>query len=154
MDFSAGTAAVDGKERTDVAHHSFMGAHFIEQLEGTVIINMDADRQQASAGDTVTLNAVLRNVLSGHYFPTGSTEERMLWLEVWATDSEGNRYSNPVGSKGFEGEEYTIADSSAVAYSDIGDIRKLPDLQGCHADGTSPTAPASSATRSSIPKGR
>ena len=62
----------------------------------------------------------------------------MLWLEVWATDSSGSRYHLPVILKGFDGEEYTIADSSAIAYRDIGDIMGIDDFLGLSRDGTIP----------------
>jgi hypothetical protein len=138
MDFAAGTSAIGGQQRADIAHHTFLGAHFVERLDGTVEITLSSDRQQASAGDSITIDAELYNALCGHYFPSGSTEERVLWLEVWATDSSGNSYNIPVVSKGFEGEEYTIADSTAIAYSDIGEIIGIAGFEGLSRDGNVP----------------
>jgi hypothetical protein len=85
MNFSADTSAIGGQQRPDIAHHTFLGAHSVEKLTGAVEITLNADAQQASIGDTITINADLYNALCGHYFPSGSVEERMLWLEVWAT---------------------------------------------------------------------
>jgi hypothetical protein len=70
--------------------------------------------------------------------PTGSAEERLLWLHVEATDAEGKSYHLPVDAKGFEGEEYTIASDSALAYQDIGDIKGIADFSGLKRDGIVP----------------
>jgi len=76
----------------------------------------------------------LFNAKTGHKFPTGSVEDRILWLDVIATDSEGKTYRLPVDKKGFDGEEYTIA-SDELAYIDMGIPLRLPDFKGVQRDG-------------------
>jgi hypothetical protein len=115
-----------------------LGAHAIEKLENAVTIGINSGQQNIAAGGTLLLDITLQNAATGHYFPTGSTEERMLWLEVWATDSSGNRYHIPVVRKGFSGEEYTIADSNSVAYQDIGEIMEIAGFAGLSRDGDVP----------------
>jgi hypothetical protein len=140
LDSNGGSSRLSkgGKYRSDIAHHTFLGAHSIEMLDGVVKISLSAEKQQASAGESIAIEAELYNELCGHYFPSGSSEERMLWLEVWAIDTTGNSYHIPVTSKGFKGEEYTIADSEAIAYSDIGEIMEIADFGGLSRDGNIP----------------
>jgi hypothetical protein len=70
--------------------------------------------------------------------PSGSAEERVLWLHVEAEDAKGGRYHLPVDRKGFEGEDYTVASDTALAYQDIGDIQGLVDFAGLKRDGEVP----------------
>ncbi len=70
--------------------------------------------------------------------PSGSSEERMLWLEVWAIDKNGKSYPLMVDKKGFPGEEYTIADPNAIEYQAMGEIMKLKDFKGLKRDGDIP----------------
>jgi len=70
--------------------------------------------------------------------PSGSAEERVVWLHVEAKDSKGRVWHLPVDRKGFEGEEYTIASDTALAYQDIGEVKNIPDFQGLKRDGLVP----------------
>jgi len=76
------------------------------------------------------VRAILFNGKAGHQVPSGSAEERMLWLEVWAEGSNGARQHVPVDRRSFPGEEYTIADAKAIAYNDIGEIMELEGFAG------------------------
>ena len=62
----------------------------------------------------------------------------MLWLEVQAVDQKGNAIQIPVDRKGFAGEEFTIADSQAVAYQAMGEIMEIPGYKGISRDGKLP----------------
>ena len=137
MDTTTGTAAVGGKKRDNLAVHSFMAVHSPERLEDNIEIIASVSDKQLSAGATLEISADIRCLVMGHKFPSGSTEERMLWLEVWATDSKGNRYHIPVDPKGFTMEEYTIADSTATAYSDMGALMGV-DASNISRDGNVP----------------
>jgi hypothetical protein len=83
------------------------------------------------------LTAVLVNAKAGHKVPSGSAEERVLWLHVEATDAKGRTFHLPVDRKGFAGEDFTIA-SEALAYQDIGDIKGLSGFAGLKRDGEVP----------------
>ena len=76
----------------------------------------------------------LFNQKTGHKFPTGSVEDRIVWLHVEAKDAKGNVYHLPVDKKGFEGEEYTIADD-VLAYQDMGIPLDDPNFKGVQRDG-------------------
>jgi len=71
---------------------------------------------------------------AGHKFPTGSVEDRIVWLHVEARDAAGKTYHLPVDKKGFDGEEYTIA-ADILAYQDMGIALGRPDFPGVQRDG-------------------
>jgi hypothetical protein len=135
---AAGTSALMAREHPDVRQHLFHGAHDEGKLKGVIEVRIHPEEREAEPGDDVQLTAVLVNAKAGHMVPSGSAEERVVWLHVTATDSEGNEYHLPVDRKGFEGEEYTIASSSTMAYQDIGDIKGIPGFPGLPRDGLVP----------------
>ncbi|HID97129.1 MAG TPA: hypothetical protein EYP57_02935 [Thermodesulfobacteriaceae bacterium] len=133
-----GKSASKGKERNDIAHHSFHGSHDKGKLAGSVDIALYSKKKSVARGGTLDFRAALFNGKVGHYIPSGSTEERMLWLEVWAVDAAGKKYAVPVEAKGFKGEEYTIADRKATAYQAMGEIMEIADYKGISRDGNVP----------------
>jgi nitrate/TMAO reductase-like tetraheme cytochrome c subunit len=124
------SAAGMGKDRPDVRQHLFHGAHDPGKLRGVAEVRAHPSAREVEPGDEVTLTVTVVNAKAGHMVPSGSAEERLLWLHVEARDSAGNVYHLPVDKKGFEGEELTIASASALAYQDIGDIKGLTDFKG------------------------
>jgi hypothetical protein len=138
MHHAPGKAASMGKERDDVAHHVFHGPHFDQKLKGSVDLALYTDSSGAKRGSTLVIRAVLYNGKVGHYIPSGSSEERMLWLEVQASDGAGGVIRIPVDKKGFAGEAFTIADSRAVAYQAMGEIMEVPEYKGISRDGDLP----------------
>lgn len=137
---AAGTAVPEGggPDRPDVRQHLFHGAHDPGKLAGAAEVRIHAREIEARSGSTVTLVATVVNAKAGHSIPTGSAEERVVWLHVEAEDSAGRHWPLPVDRKGFAGEELTIADPAALAYQDFGDIRGLPDFKGLPRDGAVP----------------
>ncbi len=117
-----------------VAQHLFHGAHDPGKVRGTIELRMHPDEREVETGGTVVVQVQLFNGKTGHKFPTGSVEDRILWLHVEAVDSEGQRFHLPVDPKGFEGEEYTIA-ADVLAYQDLGVPLDLPDFEGVQRDG-------------------
>lgn len=138
MYHAPGKAAFGGKKRADLAHHNFHGSHFASKLAGAVDLALYAKKTKISPGSTLKLRAELFNGKAGHFIPSGSTEERMLWLEVQAVDAGGKGYQIPVNRKGFKGEEYTIADSKAMAYQAMGEIMEIKGFKGLKRDGNCP----------------
>ncbi len=138
MPKAPGKSASGGKERKDIAQHIFEGSHSIAQLTGAVDVSLSGLEKTVSPGSALKFQAKLFNGKVGHSIPSGSTEERMLWLEVWATDANGKKYPIPVTPKGFKGEEYTIADSSAMTYQAIGEIMEIKGFKGLKRDGDVP----------------
>ena len=89
-------------------------------------------------GSEIIVRAALFNGKVGHAFPSGSTEERVVWLEVRGVDEQGRTFHIPVDRKGFEGEAYTIADPKAIAYQAMGEIMEVKGYQGISRDGDLP----------------
>jgi hypothetical protein len=134
MTYAPGRNASMSKELPDVAQHLFHGAHDPGKVRGVVEIRIHPDMREAEPGERIKLTVALFNQKTGHKFPTGSAEERMLWLHVEATDAQGNTYHLPVDKKGFPGEEFTIA-ANTLAYQDMGIALNIPDFEGVQRDG-------------------
>ncbi len=117
-----------------VAQHLFHGAHDPGKVAGVVEIRMHPLEREIEIDGVVALKVQLFNAKTGHKFPTGSVEDRILWLHVTATDAQGKTYHLPVDKKGFAGEEYTIA-AKTLAYQDMGIPLGLPDFAGVPRDG-------------------
>ncbi len=117
-----------------VAQHLFHGAHDRGKLAGSVELRMHPREREVEIGDPVVIEVQLVNAKAGHKIPSGSVEDRIMWLHVTATDEDGNTYHLPVDPKGFDGEEYTIA-ADVLAYQDMGPPLGKPDFKGVQRDG-------------------
>jgi hypothetical protein len=120
-------------EYPDAAQHLFHGAHSPSKLRGSVELRMHPDVRETEPGDLIVLKVQAFNHKAGHKIPSGSAEERQLWLTVIAHAADGVAYHLPVDKKGFAGEEYTIS-SNQLAYQDIGMMMDLPDFEGLPRD--------------------
>lgn len=118
----------------DTRLHLFHGAHDPGKVRGTIELRINPDIKEVVPGEPVVFTVALFNQKTGHKFPSGSVEDRLVWLHVEATDADGNVYHLPVDKKGFEGEEYTIA-ADILAYQDMGIAKELPDFKGVQRDG-------------------
>jgi hypothetical protein len=122
-----------GKTYPDARQHLFHGAHDPGKVMGTIELRIHPENDEAEPGETVAFKVALFNQKTGHKFPTGSVEDRIVWLHVEAKDEAGNIYHLPVDKKGFEGEEYTIA-SDVFAYQDMGISLDDPNFKGVARD--------------------
>jgi len=123
-----------GQKHDDARLHLFHGAHDPGKVRGTIELRINPDIRDAEPGEVVVLTVALFNQKTGHKFPTGSVEDRIVWLNVEATDARGKVFHLPVDKKGFEGEEYTIS-GDYLAYQDMGIPLGLPDFKGVQRDG-------------------
>jgi hypothetical protein len=121
-------------EESMVAQHVFLGAHSEAKVKSAIEISIHPDEREIPYDGVVTFQVELFNAKAGHKIPTGSVEDRILWLDVRAIDSEGKEYHLPVDKKGFEGEEYTIA-ADELAYTDMGVPLGLTAFEGVQRDG-------------------
>jgi hypothetical protein len=126
--------ALMAKPYEDARLHLFHGGHDPGKVKGTVELRIQPDIREAEPGETVVLTVALYNAKTGHKFPTGSVEDRILWLNVEATDAKGKIYHLSVDKKGFEGEEYTIS-GDYLAYQDMGIPLKNKNFEGVQRDG-------------------
>ncbi len=134
MPKAPGKTSTMGKHYEDARMHLFNGAHDPGKIRGTIEIRIQPDIETVVPGDLVKFTVTLFNQKTGHKFPTGSVEDRIVWLHVEAIDAKGNEYHLPVDKKGFEGEEYTIA-SDVLAYQDMGVPLDKPNFKGVQRDG-------------------
>jgi len=118
-----------GATYDDAKLHLFHGAHDPGKLNGVIELRVQPDIRDVVPGEPVVFEVALFNQKTGHKFPTGSVEDRIVWLHVEAEDADGNKYHLKVDKKGFEGEEYTIA-SDAKAYQDMAIPLGLEDFEG------------------------
>ncbi len=117
-----------------IAQHLFNGAHDPGKIAGAVELRMHPEEREVEIDGTAVLKVQLFNGKAGHKIPTGSVEDRIVWLHVEAVDSEGRLYHLPVDAKGFAGERYTIA-ADVAAYQDMGIALDRPDFPGIARDG-------------------
>ncbi len=126
-----------GATYPDAKLHLFHGAHDEGKIRGTIELRIFPDIQEAIAGEPVQFTVALFNQKTGHKFPTGSVEDRIVWLHVEAVDESGKKFHLPVDKKRFEGEEYTIA-SDAMAYQDMGIPLGIDDFEGIRREDVPP----------------
>lgn len=134
MTYAEGVTASMGKTYPDARQHLFHGAHDPGKVKGTIEVRIHPDIREAEPGESVKFTVALFNQKTGHKFPSGSVEDRIVWLHVEAVDVKGNVYHLPVNKKGFDGEEYTIA-ADTLAYQDMGIALDKPDFPGVQRDG-------------------
>jgi len=134
MTQSEGRTASMGAKYPDAKQHLFHGAHDPGKVRGTIELRVHPDMREVEPGMPVKFTVALFNQKTGHKFPTGSVEDRIVWLHVEATDAAGKVYHLKVDKKGFEGEEYTIANDE-LAYQDMGVPLDDPNFAGVKRDG-------------------
>jgi len=134
MTYAPGLTAAMGKQYPDARQHLFHGAHDPGKVKGTIELRIHPDINEAEPGERVKFTIALFNQKTGHKFPTGSVEDRIVWMHIEAVDSKGNVYHIPVDKKGFAGEEYTIG-SNTLAYQDMGIALNDPNFKGVQRDG-------------------
>jgi len=123
-----------GNAYPDVRQHLFHGAHDPGKVRGTVELRIHPDILEAAPGEPVRFTIALFNQKTGHKFPSGSVEDRIVWMHVEAVDAKGTVYHLPVDKKGFEGEDFTIG-ADTLAYQDMGIALDDPSFKGVQRDG-------------------
>jgi hypothetical protein len=123
-----------GTTYNDTKLHLFHGAHDPGKVKGVIELRIHPDIREIEPGESVKFTVALFNQKTGHKFPSGSVEDRIVWMHVEATDSKGNVYHIPVDRKGFPGEEYLIG-SDVLAYQDMGIALNDPEFKGVQRDG-------------------
>ena len=134
MPRARGRSAVTAREEhADIAQHLFHGAHDPGKVRGAIELRMHPSDREIEPGDRVVITVQAFNGKCGHMVPSGSAEERQLWLRVTATDAAGKTYHLPVDRKGFAGEAATVT-SNELAYQDMGFMMNIPDFPGLPRD--------------------
>jgi hypothetical protein len=128
----------DGQVYPDAKQHTFHGVHYAPKVAGAVEVLLYPAVMEVAPGQDLTIGATVMNAKAGHMIPSGSVEERVVWLHVEAKDAKGVVHHLPVDLKGFEGEFWTVADPEALAYQTLGEIQGLADFPGLQRDGDVP----------------
>jgi len=113
-----GKPAKMGPARAE-SRRRWFGGGFSTFVEGAAKVSIAVDRHRVRPGEEVPFQVIVHDLATGHYFPTGSTEERDVWLHVTVLDSSGNEVDhvpvNPDPSN--PNDKYFIASSTEKAFS-------------------------------------
>ena len=93
----------------------------IERLQSAATLVVDAPGS-AEAGEAVTVDVSITNSGAGHMLPTGLTEMRQMWLDVTATDADGNQLYR----SGALDEDGNIDTDAVVYHTVLGDADGNP----------------------------
>ena len=113
----AGKPAKMGPPREENHDHWF-GGGFKEFVEGAARIKIAVTNTEITPGTTISFKIIVEDIATGHKFPTGSVEERDVWLHVTACDEKGNEIAhikippNPADPN----DTYFITSNEQVAY--------------------------------------
>ncbi|MBZ0200311.1 MAG: hypothetical protein K8H86_10615 [Ignavibacteriaceae bacterium] len=133
MTSAEGLTSSMGNKYPDARQHLFHGAHDPGKVRGVIELRIHPDAREFEPGEAVKFTVALFNQKTGHKFPSGSVEDRIVWMHVEAVDANGKVYHLTVDKKGFDGEQYTIA-SDDLAYQDMGIALNQPDFKGVKRD--------------------
>jgi len=96
----------------------WFGGGFTEFVEGAAKISIQLDKNEIIKGETLQFKILVEADATGHKFPTGSVEERDVWLHVTVNDKNGNEIVHiPVpGNPDDPYDQYFITSNAKVAY--------------------------------------
>lgn len=83
-----GQSAIGGPVRKDLHAHVFPGGRS-DLVKKVATVTALVSIQKKSGKDTVNLKALVTNVGSGHFMPTGLPGLRQIWLEAVVRDAQG-----------------------------------------------------------------
>jgi hypothetical protein len=88
MPVFAGQGASDAPERKDLHAHVFLGGHS-EMVKKVANVTLLAHVKGSGGKTNVNLKALVTNVGSGHFMPTGLPGLREMWVEVKVRNAQG-----------------------------------------------------------------
>jgi len=135
MPQAAGKAAIMGEERPGVAQHIFQGAYSPNMLSGAATVFIHPLDKEIQAGRRYEFSVTVLNSRAGHSIPTGSAEERQLWLRLEARDESGKTWHIPANfAAGDSSEKSYSVTTNKPAYFDLGKIMGVKDFKGIQRD--------------------
>jgi len=113
----AGKPAKMGPPRAENHDHWF-GGGFAEFVEGAAKVKIELNNKEISAGEQIDFKINIHSLATGHKFPTGSVEERDVWLHVTLVDKDLNEIAHiPIPKNPNEpNDKYFITSNEKVAY--------------------------------------
>jgi hypothetical protein len=117
MQTMGGKPAKMGFIRPHNSDHWF-GGGFAEFVEGAAAVYIQGEDLQVSAGEEVAFSILVKTMATGHKFPTGSVEERDVWLHVSLHNEAGEEVLHiPVPRNPDDpNDDYFITSNAKVAY--------------------------------------
>jgi len=117
MQTMGGQPAKMGLIRPHNSDH-WWGGGFTEFVEGAARVEIKLNSTELKAGENIDFTVDVQAVATGHKFPTGSTEERDVWLRLSLVDKEGNELLHiPVPKNPDDpNDKYFITSNEKVAY--------------------------------------
>lgn len=117
MQTMGGKPAKMGFIRPHNSDHWF-GGGFAEFVEGAAAVYIQGGDLELTAGEEVEFSIMVKTMATGHKFPTGSVEERDVWLHVSLNDAAGNELLHiPVPMNPEDpNDHYFITSNARVAY--------------------------------------
>jgi hypothetical protein len=102
---------------TRTTDHWF-GGGFTEFVEGAANVEFVTDRTSVREGEQLRFRIRVQVLATGHKFPTGSVEERDVWLHVTVNDLQGNEIAHiPIpANPGDPNDKYFITSNERTAY--------------------------------------
>lgn len=96
----------------------WFGGGFAEFVEGAAGIYIQEVPEKVSSGEEVVFSVMVKALATGHKFPTGSVEERDVWLHVSLNNEEGKELQHiPVPINPLDPyDPYFITSNAKVAY--------------------------------------
>lgn len=112
-----GKPAKMGLNRPHNSDH-WWGGGFTEFVEGAARVEIKLNSGEIKAGDNIDFSVDVQAVATGHKFPTGSVEERDVWLRLSLVDKEGNELLHiPIPKNSNDpNDKYFITSNEKVAY--------------------------------------
>ena len=114
-----GQSAIGGPERTNLHAHVFPGGRS-DLVKKVASVTALAAIEKKNGKSGVKLTAVVRNVGSGHFMPTGLPGLREMWVEAVVRDSEGNNVFTkrvPIGKEALDKQGKPTMPWNAVRFS-------------------------------------
>ncbi|MDD4108295.1 MAG: multiheme c-type cytochrome [Prolixibacteraceae bacterium] len=117
MQTMGGQPAKMGLIRPHNSDH-WLGGGFTGFVEGAATITVHLDKTEFNTGEEVSFSVDVQAVATGHKFPTGSTEERDVWLRLSLVDHKGNELLHiPVPENPSDpSDKYFITSNETVGY--------------------------------------
>lgn len=96
----------------------WFGGGFNEFVEGAANVSIQLEKSEIKQGEALQFKILVQALATGHKFPTGSVEERDVWLHVSVNDKNGNELIHiPVPVNPYDpNDQYFITSNAKDAY--------------------------------------
>ncbi len=96
----------------------WFGGGFTKFVEGAAKVSIQLENIEIKQGETLQFKILVEAEATGHKFPTGSVEERDVWLHVTINDEYGNEIVHiPVPENPDDpNDQYFITSNAKIAY--------------------------------------